>query len=719
MAGQSGEWELKMSDWRELLRITPGAGRLDPGKLSLGTLLAGINVLLVIIVIGGISLVAVDLLRDLADDQGLARVQVAGATVREDIREIADDTLLATRALAERPTLQRLWREQRVRSLEAYMKRICQAGQISGCALTAPGSSPIFAGMPLPWDDILDASAEQGERLLVAPTTTGDTLVGAVASIPAGSSEAPAAKLILIRALDAETAARLSKRAGMAVRLLNYNTFADEGADNFTPLHTLALGNGRLTAERLEAPGMYASSLPLFASTGEAIGLIETRLPVAIVESSVDALIRELLLVALLLGILAGLAGIVLGRWVANPVRDLTAAASRLGQGDFSTSIPVAGAAEVGTLASTMEDMRRSLVDLTDTLRSREAEAQAVLDGIVEGVYAVDRERRIRYLNPRAAELLGVSANEAVGRFCGDVLKPAVDDGPRPCETNCPILQARTLGSARATERLVPRAGAARTTVITSSAIVDDLQVQVIRDETELEGVRRARDSVLANISHEFRTPLAAQLASIELLRDGLDSLEPQARRDLVLSLERGTVRLTRLIDNLLESVRIESGQLSLRRQSVVLTDVIDQARGLIEALMVQRRQVLQIELPESLPSIYGDSPRLTQVFVNLLANASKFAPEGSTIRIGGRQQGERVEAWVEDEGTGVPDLADTAIFDRFYRGRDEEPEPTGLGLGLWIVKSIVERHGGQVSAGRTTEGRTRFSILLPVARTE
>jgi signal transduction histidine kinase len=249
--------------------------------------------------------------------------------------------------------------------------------------------------------------------------------------------------------------------------------------------------------------------------------------------------------------------------------------------------------------------------------------------------------------------------------------------------------------------------------------MVEDLQVQVIRDETELEGVRRARDSILANISHEFRTPLAAQLASIELLREGLDTLEPPARRDLVLSLERGTVRLTRLIDNLLESVRIESGQLGLRRQSVDLDEVVEQARGLIEALMIQRRQALLVDLGEGLPAIDGDAPRLTQVFVNLLANASKFAPEGSTIRIGARQHGSQVEAWVEDEGAGAPDLADSSIFERFYRGKDEEPEPTGLGLGLWIVKSIVERHGGQVSAGRTTEGRTRFSILLPAAGQE
>ena len=705
-----------MPDWRDILRIDPGPGRLDPSRLSLGALLAGINILLVIFVIGGISLVAAALLGDLADDQGRARVQVAASSAREDIREIADGILRDTRAMTARPTLLRLWREKRVKSLEAYLQRTCQGEEITGCAIEVPGAEPIVAGEPLPWDEILDASIEQGERLLVAPVTSPDPLVGAAAALPSASADAPAARLIVIRALDDDVAARLSKRAGMAVRLLNYNTFADEEADAFTPLHTLALANSQLTAQRLNSTGVYASSYPLFASTGEAIGLIEIRLPVSVVESSVDALIRQLAVVALVFGVIAGLVGIVLGRWVASPVRDLTAAASRLGQGDFSTSIPVRGAAEVGTLARTMEDMRQSLVDVTDALRTREAEAQAVLNGVIEGVYTVDRDRRIRYLNHRAEELLGVSATDAVGKFCGDVLKPLAPGGVRPCEKDCPILRARTEGSARATEHLAPGSGSPRTTVITSAPMVEDMQVQVIRDETELEGVRRARDSILANISHEFRTPLAAQLASIELLREGLDTLEPGARRDLVRSLERGTVRLTRLIDNLLESVRIESGELSLRQQPVDLDDVVEQARSLVEALVVQRHQALEVQLPDGLPAVLGDGPRLTQVFVNLLSNASKFAPEQSTIRIGARSLGAEIEAWVDDEGPGVPDLADSSIFDRFYRGKDEEPEPTGLGLGLWIVKSIVERHGGKVSAGRTTEGRTRFSVLLPAA---
>ncbi|MFL6578574.1 MAG: ATP-binding protein, partial [Povalibacter sp.] len=357
-----------------------------------------------------------------------------------------------------------------------------------------------------------------------------------------------------------------------------------------------------------------------------------------------------------------------------------------------------------------------NLVNLTSALRRREAEAQAVLGGIVEGVYAVDKSRVIRYLNPQAARLLGVQAHEAIGRFCGDVLKPCLEHGQRPCETRCPIVMARNGGSSQATEKLNLREGSPRTTIITSAAPVEDLQVQVIRDETELEGVRRARDSVLANISHEFRTPLAAQLASIELLSDGMDTMSRDQQKELVLSLERGALRLTRLIDNLLESVRIESGQLGIRHQSVAIQEVVEDADALMGALLKQRRQTLELEIPEDLPRVDGDAPRLSQVFVNLLANASKFAPEDSTVRVGATSADRTVTVWVEDEGPGVPEIESGSVFERFYRGPDQEPEPGGLGLGLWIVKSIINRHEGSIHAERKGD-RTRFVVELPMAK--
>jgi K+-sensing histidine kinase KdpD len=239
--------------------------------------------------------------------------------------------------------------------------------------------------------------------------------------------------------------------------------------------------------------------------------------------------------------------------------------------------------------------------------------------------------------------------------------------------------------------------------------------VQVLRDETELEAVRRTRDTVLANISHEFRTPLAAQLASIELLRDGLGKMTAKQQRELVASLERGAQRLAWLIDNLLESVRIESGQLAIRNQDVVLDEVVQAARELIEPLIAQRGQKLEVRSIEALPAIRGDHQRLIQVVVNLLANASKFGPPNSVIRVAGRAfHGGGAEFWIEDEGAGPADPDDTALFEQFRRSGGEDPQESGLGLGLFIVRSIVERHGGRVSLARTAEQRTRALVELP-----
>jgi signal transduction histidine kinase len=276
-------------------------------------------------------------------------------------------------------------------------------------------------------------------------------------------------------------------------------------------------------------------------------------------------------------------------------------------------------------------------------------------------------------------------------------------------------MRARLEGNAQATERLNLTNGAPRTTIITSAAPVDELQVQVIRDETELEGVRRARDSVLVNISHEFRTPLAAQLASIELLREGIGTMTPDAQLELVGTLQRGTQRLTWLIDNLLESVRIDAGQLGIRHQDVTFDEVVVGARELIEPLIEQRGQRIAAELDEATPVIRGDRQRLTQVLVNLLANASKFGPADSTIRVGSHANGSGLEFWVEDEGAGPSNPDDVTLFEQFRRsGGEKDPDEGGLGVGLFIVRSIVERHGGTVRLLRTPENRTRAEVRLP-----
>jgi signal transduction histidine kinase len=697
-------------------------------RLSLSTLLLGLNAALVLFAVVALAAAAARLLGRFADEQGQRRVSLAGAAALQAVARSEGDVRTSAHLLAERATLVHLLGNGDAAGLADFLERFRATSHLSGCAVFSGSKPRATSGAPLPWEEILAHAASERGGLLRRP---GEPLLFAAAS-PVSAS--PGAVVVTALALDAAYAAEVSGQVGLPVEVVDVGVALARESDPALPLYERALDSGRPVSARVAGAGRYAAALPLLAPSGRVAALVTTLLPTSTLGGELRPVVRGLLLLAGVVALLAILSGLAVGRHLARPVRALTAAAARLGRGDLETpmpQVPDGAGAEVGTLATTMEEMRRRLFGLTAELRLKQAEAETILSGIAVGVFEVDRDRRVRYLNPQAAALLGIRVEEAMGRFCGDVLRPVGIHGVRPCDERCPIVHARFRGTARATENLVLVGGGRRTVVLTSSQPTEERQFQVMRDETEVEATRRLRDTVLANISHEFKTPLAAQLASIELLRDRLPELETAAEdrgesgeaAGLVGSLERGTLRLTQLIDNLLESVRIEAGEAGIRRRPVALDEVVEQAAELMRPLLGQRRQRLEVELPYPLPSIVGDAPRLTQVFVNLLANANKFAPEGTTIAIRGAVQPTAVALWVEDEGPGLPggSAAGSAgsLFERFVRSAGEEPEQSGMGLGLWIVKSIVERHGGKVEAeslptgpGERTGARVR--LVLP-----
>lgn len=419
---------------------------------------------------------------------------------------------------------------------------------------------------------------------------------------------------------------------------------------------------------------------------------------------------------SLLLLLLAGVAGYLLLRVAlrARETRELAAAAERIARGDFATALPATGGRSTGQLGRALDSLRHKLAGAASDLQQRQAEAGAILEAVVEGVFTVDRQRRVQFINPQLARMIGIEPAAAVGRFCGDLLAPVGAGGVRPCADQCPIIHARFRGGARATEHITVGGGGRRTVVITSAPMAGDMQVQVVRDESDLEAGRRTRDAILANISHEFKTPLSAQLVSIELMAEQLGRLDEGQLRQLVSSLQRGTLRLTQLIDNLLESVKIEGGEEGIRRRPIALDEVVEQALELTRPLLEQRRQEIELDLPYPMPPLVGDGPRLVQVFVNLLDNASKFAPEGTPVSIGGSVDPREMALWVEDRGPGLPADAGGALFGRFFRAPGVEPDQGGVGLGLAIVHSIVERHGGRLEARSTGTG-TRMTVILPL----
>jgi signal transduction histidine kinase len=683
----------------------------DPrSQVGLASWLGGGSVFIVLLAVAAIAIACAVLLNRLVEQQALVRAQLAVASGRELLRRVGEDALSDARVLAERPTLQRLLVSDGNSGLEPFLQRFSQTTGTDVAAVMRDGSVLAQSGPTVDWSEVATALQEQGERFVIAPKSGASLIWGAAALLPGTDVRA-----VTLRLTTPAMLARLSSQVGAQLQVVNFSTYHAPPEEELTPLHTQALANpGGAAAGVLAHGSIYVASLLIAAQTGEVVGLLDGRLSGAASLAATHSFDWILATTALIVAAIAGVIGVLYGRWLARPVVALRDLAERIGRGDFSAAMPAVAPLEVGALARSMDAMRGNLVDLTETLRRREAEAQAVLSGVVEGVYAVDQERRIRYANGQVAKLLGRPQSEIIGQFCGDILQPQPIEGERPCERHCPILAARHTPQSSARETLCMRDGSTRSTIIQSAPPIHGIQVQILRDETDLEAARRARDSVLGNISHEFRTPLAAQLASIELLRDGLEDMQPAAQRELIANLERGVLRLMRLIDNLLESVRIEAGQLSIRQQTVELSEVVADAHDLIAPLLLQRQLRLEVDGQGIAALVRGDAQRLGQVFVNLLANAAKFSPEHSTIHIGGQRLGAQIEVWVEDEGQGVPAGSSGAIFERFQRGAETEPDAPGLGLGLWIVKSIIERHGGSIRVERTAAQRTRFTLVLP-----
>jgi signal transduction histidine kinase len=407
--------------------------------------------------------------------------------------------------------------------------------------------------------------------------------------------------------------------------------------------------------------------------------------------------------------VLALALAVLLAARISRPFAQLAQDAERLGSGDFETPVPPPKTflAEPVALAASLEEMRRQVGTLTATERNQREELDAVLDGVDEGIVGVDSELNIHYANRQFLALVGQTREEILGQPTDAVLLPAGSNGDG-ASTSTPAGMPPI-------ERYTP-AGKMRPLTVRRLAASGHRQVLVVREENAIEAARAMRDRILANLSHEFQTPLSAQIASIELLRDHLRGSGDNIAITLADAQYRGTMRLSQLVDNLLESVRIESGEMRLRKQPVDLAEVVSDALELIQPLIDQRDQrIVRTVTPG--PTLTGDGPRLFSVMVNLLANANKFAPDQSSIWVDMEWTPESVTVWVEDEGPGLPTLNSTSdLFAPFKRSPHEEPSQRGTGLGLAIVHAIVIAHGGEVKVAAPVQGSgARIGIVLPV----
>ena len=219
--------------------------------------------------------------------------------------------------------------------------------------------------------------------------------------------------------------------------------------------------------------------------------------------------------------------------------------------------------------------------------------------------------------------------------------------------------------------------------------------------------------SVLATMAHELRGPLTALVTSSELLAEDFELLDPDQVRGMLAAMHRRTLWLQGLVENMLAAATIREGGLRLHLRSVDMLEVVTEVQGLVEPLLDQKQQPLRVRIERQLPSISGDARRLGQVLVNLILNASKFSEPQKPIDLTLRPSAAGVWVTVEDRGPGLPEEGAVRLFEPYYQANTVAHGQEGVGLGLSIVRSIIEAHGGKVGAEPREGGGARFWFEL------
>jgi two-component system sensor histidine kinase KdpD len=235
-------------------------------------------------------------------------------------------------------------------------------------------------------------------------------------------------------------------------------------------------------------------------------------------------------------------------------------------------------------------------------------------------------------------------------------------------------------------------------------------EAEASRVAAETEGLR---NTLLASISHDLRSPLAVIAGASSALNDPSLNFDAQVRGQLIASIENKAHEMSEIISNVLDLMRFEAGHVALRRDWQSIDDLVGAALSRLEPRLADH--IVEIELPGDLPDVYVDAPLITQVMANLLENAAKHTSAGTRVAVSAGVDGELLWIAVEDTGPGLPEGDPERLFAKFQRGRDEG-NTGGAGLGLAICRAIVNAHGGTIGATRRAGGGARFLFTLPKA---
>jgi PAS domain S-box-containing protein len=359
--------------------------------------------------------------------------------------------------------------------------------------------------------------------------------------------------------------------------------------------------------------------------------------------------------------------------------------------------------------------------ELFATVLQEKKESEAIIRNTADGIAIIDHQQRIADLNPALERLTGWPREEVLGIPCSEFFYGCKAGKEDICEKDCPFSLVSPPDDSLLIEHPVTTRDGRQLDVQVSYGLIRDEAgevnrvIAVVRDISKQRELERLRSEFVSTVSHEFRTPLALIKGYIAtLLRQDL-TLGDETRERFLRNIDEAADRLSRLIGELLSASRIEAGRLELDLQPLDLGRLVTEVLERLHLEASSYRLVAQ--LPPRKLVVQADSDQVERVLLNLLTNAIKFSPEGGTVtvRVQGTEASPGVLVSVTDQGSGIPPERLDRVFDKFYRAGDDLVKKTnGVGLGLYICKNIVERHGGRIWVESTPGEGSTFKFTLP-----
>jgi signal transduction histidine kinase len=448
-------------------------------------------------------------------------------------------------------------------------------------------------------------------------------------------------------------------------------------------------------------------------------------LTVALPVAFLDANNQRALTILLISTVLITVAGLSLATWfvrrLTRPLEMLRSMAEMVAQGNLETTVPVvAGPIEVESLATALRGSQQRMRTALDEAAHTNRRLDSLVQSIAEGMLTLNSGGTITFANAGAEALIGRPLADLVGSHIDDNLW--LRNG-EPISKRLPAAPGRL-------QLTVRTAAAAQSLQVTATQLPPvpfepAQRVLVLRDMTEEESLRRLQSQFLAGISHEFQTPLATLRAAMELLlanddtRDSDDferrELTMEDVRQLLGPMHLSLTGLQTLVNNLLESGRIEAGQFVVTMQPLRFEPVVTAALEIIQPQLNRKGQALVLSEPAEALVVTGDRSRLVQVLVNLLSNASKYSPSGTPIELELLRTAHWLTARIHDRGPGVAPADRAHLFRSFVRLEHHAANAPGTGLGLYVAKQIIDAHGGEVGVDNRAGGGATFWFTLPL----